>query len=218
MTMKNKKLIAFDMYDTFVHIPKGPNPYRESFAQLWMHGFFLKQLAETLQTTDKDIKDMIPKTFASHPHIDDILIDLQSVIQQQLSWTSLYEDFLPTITALKQTWYSTAVISNLSKPYNYPLFHLIPKDAFDYKILSYEVGMKKPDRKIFDHLKKISWYKSDEIVMVGDNLKSDVEWAKNAGIDAIHIDRTSSGILFCDWYTSISTLSQLLEVFKIKND
>lgn len=210
--MKEKKLIAFDMYDTFVYIPKGPNPYRNAFAQLWMHGFFLKQLAEALQTTDKDIKDMIPKTFASHQRIDEILLDLQSVIQQQLSSASLYEDFLPMITSLKHQWYATAVISNLSKPYSYPLSHLIPKDTFDYKVLSYEVGAKKPDRKIFDRLKIISWYSSDEIVMVGDSLKSDIQWAKNAAIDPIRIDRSSERILYHQWYISISTLKQLLDI------
>ena len=33
-TPQNGQYIAFDMYDTFVYIPKGPNPYRNAFAQL----------------------------------------------------------------------------------------------------------------------------------------------------------------------------------------
>ena len=90
--------------------------------------------------------------------------------------------------------------------------HLIPHDTFDYKILSYDVGMQKPDKQIFDHLKHISWYGSDEIVMVGDSFSSDVKWAKNADIDAIHVDRSSEWILYHKEHISISTLKQLLEL------
>jgi HAD superfamily hydrolase (TIGR01549 family) len=130
----------------------------------------------------------------------------------QLSSLCVYEDFLPTIEVLKQLWYQTAVVSNLSKPYSYPLIHLVPKNTFTYKLLSYEIGMQKPDKQIFDHLKKISWYESDEIVMVGDSFSSDVQWAKNVGIDSVHIDRSSLWIIYHDGYVSISSLKQLLEI------
>jgi HAD superfamily hydrolase (TIGR01549 family) len=130
----------------------------------------------------------------------------------QLSSLSVYEDFLPTVNILKQLWYETAVVSNLTKPYSYPLKHLIPQNTFDYKVLSYVVGMQKPNRQIFDYLKNISWYRSDEIIMVGDSFSSDVQWAKNADIDSVHIDRTSEWIVYHDEYISISTLKQLLEI------
>jgi putative hydrolase of the HAD superfamily len=126
----------------------------------------------------------------------------------------LYDDFLPTIDILRKKWYKTAVVSNLSKPYSYPLTNLVSKDMFDYKILSYEVGMQKPDRKIFNHLKNISWYRSDEIVMVGDSLKSDVQWAKNADIQPVHIDRSSNSLVYHSNYITISTLLELSDVLK----
>lgn len=210
--MKDKKLIAFDMYGTFVHMPKGPNPYRESFAQLWMQSFFAKHLADILQTTNKDIYEIIPQAFRNDENIHTILTSLDDAISKQFPMMSLYEDFLPTIEYLKSSWYRTAVISNLSKPYSYPLTHLVPKDTFDYKTLSYEVGAKKPDAKIFDHVKKISWYRADEIVMVGDSIESDVQWAMYVGIQPIHIDRSSDGIVPYPDYISISTLKQLLDI------
>lgn len=209
-----KKLIAFDMYDTFVHTPKVPNPYRASFTQLWIHSFFAKHLASILQTTTKDVRDVIPTSFCGNVDLDTILADLDSTIHKQFPTMSLYDDFLPTIEHLKLSWYRTAVVSNLSKPYSYPLTCLVPKDTFDYKILSYEVGARKPDIKIFDNLKKISWYKSDEIVMVGDSLKSDVVWAQHAGIQPIHIDRASDSIVYHSNYITISTLLELSDVLK----
>ncbi len=212
--MKDKKLIVFDMYDTFVHIPKRPNLYRKFFSEFWLENIVVKELVSVLQISDKDIKDILSKEIQSRPGFDSLFLKLQLEVSKQFDSLSLYEDFLPTIQVLKQQWYATAVLSNLSKPYSYPLMHLIPKNTFDYQSLSYQVGAKKPDRKIFDHLKNISWYRSDEIVMVGDNLLSDVEWAKNAGIAPVHLDRTSNGIMYYNEYVRISRLDQLLKILE----
>lgn len=199
------------MYNTRVTAPQWPNPYKGVFSQLWVGLQLYNDLSYIVQTTDADIVEILQKN-TSTKISDEIVTKFQSDMNIQLSSLSLFDDFLPTITSLKQQWYVTAVISNLSKPYSYPLVHLIPKNTFDYKVLSYEVGMQKPDRKIFDHLKIISWYSSDEIVMVGDSLKSDIQWAKNAAIDPIRIDRSSERIIYHQWYISISTLKQLLDI------
>lgn len=210
--MNNKKLIAFNMYNTWVSSPKWPNPYKEIFSQLWISLLMYKELSTILQTTTLDITDLLLQKLPPDTPIDALFVNFQSTMDAQLSSLYVYEDFLPTINVLKQLWYQTAVVSNLSKPYSYPLHHLIPKNTFDYKILSYEVGRQKPDQQIFDYLKNISWYESDEIVMVGDSFSSDVQWANNAGIDAIHIDRSSPWIVYHNGYVSISSLKQLLEI------
>jgi len=210
--MNNKKLIAFDMYNTWVSSPKWPNPYKEMFSQLWISLSLYKELSTLIQTTNCDIKDLLVKKLPPDTPIDTLLVKFQSDMDAQLSSLYIYEDFLPTIGTLKQQWYEAAVVSNLSKPYTYPLTHLIPHNTFDYTLLSYVVGMQKPDKQIFDHLKKISWYGSDEIVMVGDSFSSDVQWAKNAGIYPIHVNRSSSSIQQYKEYLSISTLSQLLDL------
>ena len=200
------------MYNTWVSAPTWPNPYKEIFSQLWISLAMYKELSIIVQTTHLDIKDLLLQKLLSDTPIDELLVKFQSDMNAQLSSLFIYEDFLPTINTLKQQWYETAVVSNLTKLYTYPLTHLIPHDTFDYKILSYDVGMQKPDKQIFDHLKNISWYGSDEIVMLGDSFSSDVQWAKNADIDPIHLDRSSESILYHKEYISISTLKQLLQV------
>ncbi len=210
--MNNKKLIAFNMYNTWVSAPIWQNPYKEIFSQLWISLAIYKELSTIVQTTNLDIKDLLLQKLPSDTFIDELLVKFQSNLDNQLSSLFVYEDFLPTLTTLKQLWYKTAVVSNLTKPYIYPLLHLIPPYTFDYKILSYELGMQKPDKQIFDHLKYISWYGSDEIIMVGDSFSSDVQWAKNAGIDAIHVDRYSEWIVYHKGHISISALKQLLQI------
>jgi len=210
--MNNKKLIAFNMYNTWVSAPMWPNPYKGIFSQLWISLSLYKELSTIIQTTNLDIKDLLVQKLPPDTSIDELLVKFQSDMDAQLSSLCIYEDFISTIDTLKQQWYETAVVSNLSKPYVYPLIHLIPHNTFDYRILSYEVGMQKPDRQIFDYLKNISWYGSDEIVMVGDSFSSDVQWAKNAGIDAIHVDRSSEWIRYHAEHISISALKQLLQI------
>lgn len=212
--MKEKKLIAFDMFNTWVSAPIWPNPYKGIFSQLWIEWQIYKELAAIVQTTDADIADILQKKLSSGKIPDEVLSKFQSDMDFQLSSLSVYEDFLPTIDILKRLWYKTAVVSNLSKPYSYPLTHLIPKDTFDYTLLSYNVGMQKPDTQIFNHLKTLSWYSWNQIVMVGDSLKSDIEWAIHADIQAIHIDRNSEWIIQHKNYVSISTLRQLIDILK----
>lgn len=57
---------------------------------------------------------------------------------------------------------------------------------FDVMIFSEEVGIRKPDSRIFHLVSEKLKVKPCEVVHVGDNLKSDVWGAKNAGFKAIH--------------------------------
>lgn len=210
--MKEKKLIAFNMYSTWVDMPKSANPYSTLFSSLWISRSVAKQLSLLLQTTNQDIQNILPQDFLEQKNTHLLLKQFDEDIQHQLDSISLYPDFISTIYLLKAKWYTTAVVSNLSKPYEYPLTHLLPKDIFDYNILSFEVGSIKPNIQIFQKLKDTSWLLPSDIVMVGDSLSSDVQWAKNAHIDAIHIDRASSWIIYHKDHISISALEQLLDI------
>lgn len=60
-------------------------------------------------------------------------------------------------------------------------------DYFDLMVFSDEVGVRKPDSRIFQLAAKKMKVETCEIVHVGDNLKADVWGAKNAGLKAIHL-------------------------------
>jgi putative hydrolase of the HAD superfamily len=57
---------------------------------------------------------------------------------------------------------------------------------FDLMIFSEEIGIRKPDPRIFHLAAQRLGVQPREIVHVGDNLKTDVWGAKNAGLKAIH--------------------------------
>lgn len=59
-------------------------------------------------------------------------------------------------------------------------------EYFDLMIFSEEIGIRKPDRRIFHLAARRLGVQPSEIVHVGDNLKTDVWGAKTAGLKAIY--------------------------------
>lgn len=56
---------------------------------------------------------------------------------------------------------------------------------FEFVITSESTSSRKPDRGIFDHAAKLSAARPHEVVMIGDNLNTDIAGATAAGWDAI---------------------------------
>lgn len=55
-------------------------------------------------------------------------------------------------------------------------------------VISGDLNIKKPDRRIYDHAAKIFGAKNDECLMVGDNIDSDIIGASDAGFSAIWLN------------------------------
>ena len=102
--------------------------------------------------SDVAIENIIPRDTIDNNIFDEAIHVFYDDVSQQLSQLKIYPDFESTIQFLKNNGYKTAVVSNLSKLYAYPLDHMISKKTFDYKALSFELGVAKPDPKIFEAL------------------------------------------------------------------
>jgi FMN phosphatase YigB (HAD superfamily) len=133
-----------------------------------------------------------------------------------LETTFLFPEVLEALKYIKSKWYQTAVVSNLSKDYAEPLHKLIPEWNFDYEVLSFYVWAIKPNPKIYEYLKSLSWTDFKNIIMIWDSLKSDVEWSYKVWITPIHLNRDSEWIeeVHKNWidYIQISTLADLKEI------
>jgi putative hydrolase of the HAD superfamily len=56
---------------------------------------------------------------------------------------------------------------------------------FQHIVTSQKAGYKKPSREIFDYAMKAHGVVSDEVIMIGDNLLTDIGGAMNASIDTV---------------------------------
>ena len=63
---------------------------------------------------------------------------------------------------------------------------------FDVIVYSGELGIHKPDRRIFDHATSLLNVLNDQCVYVGDNPESDVLGALNAGMEVVWLDKWDS--------------------------
>jgi FMN phosphatase YigB (HAD superfamily) len=106
--------------------------------------------------SDVTIEDIVPRNTIDNKIFDEAIDTFYHDVSKQLSQLTIYPDFESTIQFLKNNGYQTAVVSNLSKLYAYPLDHMISKETFDYKALSFELGVAKPDTKIFETLQQKS--------------------------------------------------------------
>ena len=211
--MDKIKLVAFDMYDTWISITNKTNPYKTAFKKLWLEKR-RKELAYILVTSPKDIQEILPEETKNHKDFSNIMEELEKNIQKEINSIKIYPDFFSTIEFLKYNGYKTAVISNLAKPYAQPLYQANTQWIFDYKLLSFEIWSRKPEKEIFQELQKQSWIWPKETIMIGDSLISDIQWAQNIGIEAIQISRKQIENTETNTHHIISTLAQIKDILK----
>ena len=82
-----------------------------------------------------------------------------------------------------------AVLSNFPTYLHDVLKHFDLARFFDFVIISAEVGMAKPDPRIFDLVAEEADVPRQRLLYVGDHVGDDIEGARGAGLDAVLIDR-----------------------------
>jgi len=116
-----------------------------------------------------------------------------------------------SLQKLKKQGYQMAVISNSDGRVNQILQDLNLREYFDIVIDSFNVGVEKPDSRIFEiALERLSWDPANTIY-IGDIFYIDVWGANQAGLGAIHLDKLG---LYDEWdgirIPSIHELPELL--------
>lgn len=119
---------------------------------------------------------------------EQLLKEINSDLQLELSTIELYEDTVPTLQTLKERGYKIALCSNLAMPYGEQLRKLLP-DILDAVIFSYEVGAIKPEHQIYDEIQAHCGCEFSEMLFIGDNPILDVETPLSLGMSARLIER-----------------------------
>lgn len=123
-------------------------------------------------------------------------IDTISAEELDQSWANesgstayLFDDVIATLSELKKK-YRLALLSNGNpKSQRRKLATIDIDDFFEYTLISGEFSVNKPDSLIFNHVAKQLSLDSCQCVYVGDNYQVDIVGAKNAGMQAIYINR-----------------------------
>ena len=109
-------------------------------------------------------------------------------MQLAIEYQEQIEPTAQLIKELKERGYKLYVLSNMSKEYieflrEYPVF-----DYFDEQVVSCEIGLGKPNRRIYEYLLEKYELNPAETIFIDDR-KDNVDVAEELGITPFHFDR-----------------------------
>jgi putative hydrolase of the HAD superfamily len=104
------------------------------------------------------------------------------------AWTS-FDEVPATLAWLKAHGFGVALASNFDSRLHSVCNGLEALRLVDLRIISSEVGCRKPGRAFFDALVARTGCAPGEVLMVGDDLSNDIEGARQAGLGAVLINR-----------------------------
>jgi putative hydrolase of the HAD superfamily len=109
----------------------------------------------------------------------------------------LHDDALPALDELTTRWPDIrfGIITNGDLDFQLRKIDFLEiGERFEHIVASGEVGITKPDERIFAHAIALFDASADECVYVGDRLHTDAIGAARAGLTGVWIDRTEGGI------------------------
>lgn len=125
------------------------------------------------------LEDFNIKTFSVENLVESYINDFNKFCRP-------FEKVPETIQNLYHKGHKLGLISNGKSPFQENNFYALGlKEFFSTIIVSEAVGMRKPDRQIFEYACKKLGCTPNECIFVGDNHKADIEGANNAGMRTI---------------------------------
>ena len=122
-----------------------------------------------------------------------------------------YADVRPALDAIRRRGLVLGVISNMNRGGDALAADVGLTGLVDFMVTSLEVGSEKPCRPIFEAALARAGVNAEEAVHVGDQVTSDVEGARQAGVLPVLIDRDGNHPNFVD-AIRIEELGQLIKV------
>lgn len=135
----------------------------------------------------------------------------RELLESERRGVTLYPETVAVLTALKSRGARMGVVSNL---WPFPVQHIFEGHGlgafFEHRVYSFEVGSRKPDRRIFEHALRRFGVRRGDCVMVGDSLGSDIAGALSVGMKAVFVNRSGKVHALPDRVREIKALSELL--------
>ena len=86
------------------------------------------------------------------------------------------------------------------------------EDYFERMVLSDEIGINKPDRRLFDYALEVTHSQAADTLMIGDNYDADILGAMQAGWGQIYFDRNHRGITAQEPQHTVHALREVMDI------
>lgn len=173
------RAICFDAFGTLVEMTDRRRPFR---ALLQGRGAGIT--AEEVLTRPLGLHEVAARI--SHEVTGDDLVKIEQDLQAECASVRLRPGIEAIWQSLRRKGTRIGVCSNLALPYGPALLAALP-DAPDAVVLSYEVGLVKPDPAIFRLVCERLERHPAEVLFVGDTPSADIEGPRTIGMSAMPI-------------------------------
>ncbi|MDQ2782916.1 MAG: HAD-IA family hydrolase [Actinomycetota bacterium] len=205
--------VVVDFHHTLVHAGDAARWVRDSWRDLGRDGdprtvfgpetfdaavSFLDRIWEHARDVDPDSdrdldarrhRDVYDRTVVGAPGVDKELADAMYALTH-LQWDT-YTDTLPVLQALRDNGTRIVVLSNVGYDLRPVLRRTGIDGLVDGLVMSYEVGVVKPDRGIFQRALDLLGLPAAEVLMVGDAWSDDAA-AAALGVRTLILPRTDT--------------------------
>lgn len=206
------KIIAFDMWQTLGTYKF--NLYEEvlrvSGLGMSLKEFILLKGKIKVSPYLNDIESFVEKINKMGVNDKEVLEKIRGLYLKAHNSIFLYEDTLDSLLKLKQKGKILALITNVDSYAHKKIISLFPKKFFDFVLASFELDLRKPDKRLFLKLTEKYSVRPEEILMVGDSEELDIKPAKELNWKTAFINRGGEKSVFADY--NITSLGDLLNI------
>lgn len=221
--LKNIKAVFFDFDDTLQSRRKAYRLYAQAFLDKYFPGISEEERAKKLDEMEeyvdggyKSREEYFPElievwNWDNHPDMQELY---DSFNYDYGKYVSMLPGAYEMLSVLKLTGYKLGIISNgVSVLQNTKLDTAGLREIFDITVVSGDFGVYKPDRRIFDEACRLSGYKNEECLFVGDHPINDIQGALGAGMQVVRMNQG-------DFYNQkidnrIVTIEKLMELVEL---
>jgi HAD superfamily hydrolase (TIGR01509 family) len=178
--LRDIDVVCFDVFGTLVEITDRRRPFAPLTRKMTREK--VSRFRRMAMTTEMTLSEIDAELQGGATVAD--LVVAQAAIAREVASVRIRYGVAEMLAALPITY---GVCSNLSVDYSGALAQF-PEINPAFRILSYEVGCKKPDPAIYQHVIRAAGVHPNHILFTGDTLAADIEGPTQAGMRAIHID------------------------------
>jgi FMN hydrolase / 5-amino-6-(5-phospho-D-ribitylamino)uracil phosphatase len=149
----------------------------------------------------------LARQFAAAGYAESLCDDAMEVFLEARNRVELYDDVRPSLTRLRAAYRLYAVSNG-----NADLQRCGIGDLFDGHVTAISAGAAKPDARIFAALAEMAGVSPEKVLHVGDDPLADVVGARQAGMQAVWLNRDSRTwpVTLAPPTRTISTLAEIL--------
>jgi HAD superfamily hydrolase (TIGR01549 family) len=202
------KVVIFDLWQTLADAREKPS----DLFNLYIRGLRVcseENFFQLLRRSDVFLKDApIEVTLAQFLKglgitDDEIIANSVAYWKAMVLGSYIFRDAGKLLHSLRECGFELCLLTNSDK-FGYEHARIETRlGLFDYKVLSYQMGYAKPDKRCWQNIRRHFRVSYSEMLMIGDSTLSDIKPAKRLGIETIQL---SAG------RREISILAEMLSV------